>query len=360
MVRILMRYFTKSCSEAFSRSRRAAVLWLVAFLVFTSWNVGGWASLLLSLKVVKLPDMTGKVVVVTGGNRGIGLAIVRRLAAAGATVVLGSRSLDRGEAAKAGLPEAARGNVRVLQCDLESLAAVEAFAKAVTQQCPRIDVLVLNAGMCRTFMDRDGFRLTGDGFEEMMQVNYLSQFHLTQLLRPALRKAERPRVLAMTSVASASTYPCGIDYASWTTRVPGFWDWVQYGQSKLANALFMQQLQEREPSFQCVACHPAVAATELASGAGEGGSLLNRAYSPVVQILAMRGAEDAAVNPLYLATTEEFLHPGAVYHPVGRVGWLTHWYQRVCTLQIPCAVNTKHPELWERTEAILRAKRKGG
>lgn len=94
------------------------------------------------------------------------------------------------------------------------------------RQCPRIDVLVLNAGMCRTFMDRDGFRLTGDGFEEMMQVNYLSQFHLTQLLRPALKKAERPRVLAMTSVASASTYPCGIDYASWTTRVPGFWDWV--------------------------------------------------------------------------------------------------------------------------------------
>merc|ERR1712194_610818 len=103
-----------------------------------------------------------------------------------------------------------------------------------------------------------GFRLTSDGFEEMIGVNFLGHFYLTLLLLPKLRATPAARVIAQTSVAAANSYPQGIDTTTWRARTPNFKDWAQYGQSKLALFLFMRQLQQKEPSLLCLACHPGV------------------------------------------------------------------------------------------------------
>merc|ERR1719189_2009906 len=107
----------------------------------------------------------------------------------------------------------------------------------------------------------DGFGLTSDGFEEMIGTNFLGHFYLTMLLLPTLRaKAESrvvPRVIAVTSVAAANSYPSGVDPSTWRAKAHDFKDWAQYGQSKLALLLFVRQLQLREGSqILCLACHP--------------------------------------------------------------------------------------------------------
>ena len=88
----------------------------------------------------------------------------------------------------------------------------------------------------------------------MISVNYLGNVQCCELLLPLLRATPGARVVAMTSTAAANSYPCGIDYESWRRRVPEYTDWAQYGQTKLALALYVKELQEREPSLLVYDC----------------------------------------------------------------------------------------------------------
>ena len=194
------------------------------------------------------------------------------------------------------------------------------------------------------------FQVTAHGFERMIGVNYLGNVQCCELLLPLLRATPGARVVAMTSTAAANSYPCGIDYESWRRRVPEYTDWAQYGQTKLALALYIKELQEREPSLLALACHPGVASTGLTEHRGR---WLDTVYAAFVYgMLGMR-VERMALSPLYCLMMEG-LSPGGVYHPVGRPGFLTHWYQRVGALQVPVTVNVNHPDLWGRTQDALR------
>lgn len=184
----------------------------------------------------------------------------------------------------------------------------------------------------------------------MIGVNYLGNVQCCELLLPLLRATPGARVVAMTSTATANSFPCGIDYESWRRRVPEYTDWAQYGQTKLALALYIKELQEREPSLLALACHPGVASTGLTEHRGR---WLDTVYAAFVYgMLGMR-VERMALSPLYCLMMEG-LSPGGVYHPVGRPGFLTHWYQRVGALQVPVTVNVNHPDLWGRTQDALR------
>jgi NAD(P)-dependent dehydrogenase (short-subunit alcohol dehydrogenase family) len=195
-----------------------------------------------------LPDQQGRTFVVTGANSGIGLAAARELGRAGARVVLAVRDLAKGEAAAASI----EGATEVRQLDLADLSSVHAFADAWDGD---LDVLVNNAGVMAVPEQR-----TKDGFEMQLGTNHLGHFALTNLLLPHVR--DRVVVVASGAHRMGSIH---LDDLNWERH--GYSRWRAYGQSKLANLLFMSELQRRlddaGSSVRVLAAHPGWAATNL-------------------------------------------------------------------------------------------------
>jgi NAD(P)-dependent dehydrogenase (short-subunit alcohol dehydrogenase family) len=183
--------------------------------------------------------MDGKVVVITGGNTGIGQATATALAALGATVVITSRVPSRGEAA---LKEIRSGSgnehVEMMELDLADFASIRAFAAAVLERYDRIDVLVLNAGLVL------GHRTeTTEGFENTFGVNHLGHFLLTQLLLERLEASAPSRVVVLASDAHRMAIR-GLNFDDLqSTRHYRAFD--AYAKSKLANVLFTRELARR-------------------------------------------------------------------------------------------------------------------
>jgi len=228
-----------------------------------------------------LPDQTGRRIVVTGANSGLGEVTARRLAAAGASVVLACRNVAKGEAAAAGM----RGDVTVRQLDLSDLASVEKFADGIGE----VDVLVNNAGVMAV-----PFARTADGFELQTGTNFLGHFALTGRLLPRLRD----RVVTVSSPAHKMGR-IEVDDLNWERRK--YRRWPAYAQSKLADLLFTFELDRRLRSagspVRSVAAHPGYAATEI--GRSEG--LEQRLIGIGNRVLA-QSAEAGARPMLYAAT----------------------------------------------------------
>jgi len=202
--------------------------------------------------------MKGKICIVTGGNTGIGKATVEGLARQGATVVLACRDLDKGRAAladiKAKVPDA---ELELMRLDLASLASVREFAKAFTEKFTRLDVLIENAGV-----STGKRQLTADGFEMDFGVNHLGHFLLTELLLPTLEASAPSRVVVVSSSVHKGAK---IDFDN--LQGEKSWSIMRfYGQSKLANMLFVRSLAKRLEGKGVVvnALHPGVIASELA------------------------------------------------------------------------------------------------
>ena len=142
-----------------------------------------------------LPDLSGKTVVVTGANSGIGFHTARHLAGHGALVVLACRNTGKGDSAAAEIGSAVPGaEVEVAELDLASLDSVRRFAEGVDGP---VDILVNNAGV----MTPPRYRETADGFELQYGTNHLGHVALTARLLPHLLAAPAPRVVAVGSVA---------------------------------------------------------------------------------------------------------------------------------------------------------------
>ena len=148
-----------------------------------------------------IPDLSGRVAVVTGGSTGLGLQTVHKLAVHGAEVVIGARNLERAQAARRLVEARVPGaSISINPLDLGSLASVEAFAREVTAAHPSIDLLFDNAGVMAM---PEG--VTADGFETHFGTNHLGHFALTVRLLPSLLAAaasgHEARVVATTSTA---------------------------------------------------------------------------------------------------------------------------------------------------------------
>ena len=197
-----------------------------------------------------VPDMTGRSVIVTGANSGIGAAAARALASAGARVVLAVRNLDKGRTAVAAMP----GETEVRELDLASLASVREFAAAWDGE---IDLLINNAGVMAPPLTR-----TADGFELQFGTNHLGHFALTNLLLE--------HVTGRVVTLSSGAYRIGrIDFEDLNWERRPYNAWRAYGQSKLANLLFTAELQRRltaaGSAVLATAAHPGYAATNLQS-----------------------------------------------------------------------------------------------
>ena len=233
-----------------------------------------------------LPDQTGRTIVVTGANSGIGLIAARELARAGAHVVLAVRDEGRGR-------EAARsidGTTEVRQLDLADLASVRAFADGWDDP---IDVLINNAGVMAIPEKR-----TADGFEMQIGTNHLGHFALANLLLP--RIGDRVVVLSSGAHRMGSMR---LDDLNWERG--GYKRWRAYGQSKLANLLFTSELQRRlseaGSSVRAVAAHPGYAATNLQNRTE---SVLQNTLMAISNKVIAQSEEMGALPTLYAATQD--------------------------------------------------------
>jgi NAD(P)-dependent dehydrogenase (short-subunit alcohol dehydrogenase family) len=197
-----------------------------------------------------LPELTGRSVIVTGANSGIGRAAAHALAGAGARVVLAVRNLEKGRAAAATMP----GETEVRALDLASLASVREFAATWDGE---IDLLINNAGVMAPPLTR-----TADGFELQFGTNHLGHFALTNLLLE--------HVTGRVVTVSSTVHRLGrIDFDDLNWERKRYRAWNAYGQSKLANLLFTADLQRRLTAVGsevlATAAHPGYAATNLQS-----------------------------------------------------------------------------------------------
>lgn len=202
----------------------------------------------------------GKVVLITGGNTGIGKQTAIALARMGASVTITSRNPDKGAAALADIRRAAGSDaVECMRLDLASLASVRSFAAEFLATHPRLDVLVNNAGL--TLSQRSE---TEDGFESTFGINHLGHFALTGLLLERLKHSAPARIVVLSSDAHRGALR-GLDFDDLQAR-RGYSAMGSYCKSKLANLLFTLELAERlQGSGVTVnAVHPGVVATEFA------------------------------------------------------------------------------------------------
>lgn len=183
-------------------------------------------------------SLTGQVILITGGTSGLGLESAKRLAVSGATLVVTSRTHEKGKAAVDDVATYLQNqgiknenvSYKVLQLDdLNSIrSAVESWV-----DIDRVDVLLLNAGVmaCR---ERE---ITPDGFERQIQTNHLGHFLLTALLSPRL--TPNARIIAVSSAAYKLSLLSGMDF-DYIWKAEKYSPWKSYSQSKLANILFVQ------------------------------------------------------------------------------------------------------------------------
>lgn len=176
-----------------------------------------------------MKELTGRVVVITGGSSGIGAAAAGQLAARGAEVVLVGRT-----PAKLAKVAARIGGADTVQVDFTSLDDVRRAGAELAGRYPRVDVLANNAGLLVGLRHQ-----TVDGYERTIQVNHLAPFLLTTLLLPSLRAAAgehgAARVITTSSLAEAAG---SVDPANLNSTGLPYSRWAVYASSKQANVLF--------------------------------------------------------------------------------------------------------------------------
>jgi NAD(P)-dependent dehydrogenase (short-subunit alcohol dehydrogenase family) len=263
-----------------------------------------------------IPDQTGKTVLITGANSGLGFEEAKALARHGAHVVLAVRNAAKGERAIADLRRAQPdASLEMLPLDLANLAAVHSAAASFMQTHGRLDILINNAGVMAI-----PHGTTADGVEMQLGTNHLGHFALTGLLLPLLLQTDGARVATMSSAVHIMGRINFDDLQSDRS----YSKMGAYGQSKLANLLFAYELQRRLAAAGCnaisVAAHPGYAATNLQRAGPEmGGSRLRaRTMAAVTRVLAQSAAMGAL--PILYAATSPSVRGGDYIGPNGRMG----------------------------------------
>lgn len=262
----------------------------------------------------QIGSQSGKRVLVTGANSGIGYHTALELARRGASVVMACRDLRRGEAALAQLRKAVPGALAELQLlDLSSLSSVREAAQRELAGGMPLHLLINNAGV----MAPPKRVQTLDGFELQFATNVLGHFLLTALLKPALEKTGSGRVVTVASIAHKRGQIRFEDLQFAKVYDP----MASYAQSKLANLLFAFELERRlrkaGSTITSVACHPGVAGTKLFL-TGDYGFLEKtiRTVASYLIGLLLNSEIQGALPTLFAATSDNAVGAG-YYGPQG-------------------------------------------
>ncbi len=255
----------------------------------------------------RLPDLDGRLYVVTGGNSGIGLEAAKMLAARNADIVVAARNPDKARAAVDALAGLGSGTASSTQLDLADLSSVRAAAETLKVRTDKVDGLVNNAGIMQTPAQK-----TANGFEMQFGTNHLGHFYWTGLLLD-LVEAAAGRIVTVSSIA----HRYGRIRFDDLMLENGYDPTVAYCQSKLANLVFALELHRRltkkgSPATS-VACHPGYSNTNLQSTGP--GSVLTAIYRVTNQLFAQ--SADKGAMPTVLAAAGDEARAGAYYGPTG-------------------------------------------
>jgi NAD(P)-dependent dehydrogenase (short-subunit alcohol dehydrogenase family) len=262
-----------------------------------------------------VPDQTGQRVIVTGANSGTGQEATRRLAEAGAHVIMAVRTVAKGDQARAGILARHPGaSLEVRRVDLADLASVREFSDGLLDEATPVDLLVNNAGV----MAPPARMTTADGFELQFGSNFLGPFALTLRLLPVLLAGPAPRVVTMSSgVASFGR----IRFADleWERRYSAN---SAYAQSKLADLMMSLRLAaiavERDWNLMSIAAHPGFTRTNLqTAGASLGRDKPKRTMFNSLHILPSQEVGPGTEPLLYAATSPSAVSGG--YYGPGRM-----------------------------------------
>ncbi len=207
-----------------------------------------------------IPDLSKKIILITGGNSGLGFEAARVFAKKNAQVIFTTRDINKGNEAKNKiLKEYPKANIKVMKLDLTDLNSIHNFTKKYKETYNKLDILINNAGIMMT-----PYKKTKDGFELQFGTNHLGHFALTGLLLDYLKNTPKSRVVNVSSMAHKSGV---IDFEDLMFENKKYSPMKSYSRSKLANLLFTYELERRlkKKNIDCisVAAHPGVASTNL-------------------------------------------------------------------------------------------------
>ncbi len=294
----------------------------------------------------QIPDLTGKCVVVTGANSGLGLETTRELSGKGAHVIMACRSADKAKDAVGDIRAShPRASLEVMSLDLSNLTSVHAFAKELRNKHQHLDLLVNNAGIMAI-----PYTQTADGFEMQFGTNHLGHFALTGLLFDLLLASKEARIVNVSSQAHVMG-KMRWDDLSWEH---GYSKWAAYGMSKLANLLFTFELAkrvaEKKLPIVSVAAHPGYAATNLQYvGSDMSGAALAGKISRMVNPLFGQSASMGALPQLYASCADDVVAGDYI----GPDGWFSaRGYPQKGTPNKRAQEQEAWQKLWEVSETL--------
>ncbi|KAH7001046.1 hypothetical protein EDB80DRAFT_810238 [Ilyonectria destructans] len=272
-----------------------------------------------------IPDLSGRVCLVTGGNSGLGEATIAAIAQHNPQMVyLAARSRAKAEAAldriKATSTTARSCRIEILDLDLASLESVKAAAARVNNEADRLDILHLNGGVGMI-----PAATTKDGYEVHFGTNYLGHVLLTQLLLPKLLATTKlpgadVRVVCMSSVAHKAFAPKqGILFDELKSDMSRRGGRTLYGQAMLAKTLFAHELAKRYPHITATSLHPGTVKSNTWSGDKDVNWVLRTlVINPLVALTGISN-EEGAKTQLW-CTFSGNVKNGSYYEPVGKAG----------------------------------------
>ena len=267
---------------------------------------------------LEIPNLSGRLAVVTGANSGLGFGLARRLAGAGADVIMAIRNRTKGDAAiseiRATVPDA---KLTMKHLDLSSLKSVAGLGEELSAEGRPVDILINNAGV----MTPPQRQKTSDGIELQFGANHLGHFALTAHLLPLLRAADSSRVLTVSSLAA--TQPT-IDFDDPNAQ-RGYKPMRSYGIAKLAQLMFALELDRRSREggwgLESAAAHPGLTKTNLLSGASYGRdrpTLQARLTQLTWRLLPFMWLDvDEGIKPTLYAAVSPNAEGGRYYGPRG-------------------------------------------
>jgi NAD(P)-dependent dehydrogenase (short-subunit alcohol dehydrogenase family) len=293
--------------------------------------------------VKDMPDMSGKQVIVTGANSGLGYEISKALVEKHALVIMACRNTDAGEEAKKRiLSHYPKANLIVKALDLASLESIKAFSESIRLEYNRIHILINNAGVMAP-----PYAETKEGFELQFGTNHIGHFVLTSKLLPLLRKTEDSRIVTVSSIAS---HKGEISFDDVNAKV-NYNRIKAYRQSKLANLMFSMELDKRLADSQfktrSYAAHPGVSNTNLFNNMKPNWFL--KGLGSLLMPIITQPADKGALPILYAATSPD-AEPGNFYGPHGKKEF--KGYPKEAFVPDAAKVQSDREKLWDLTQTL--------
>ena len=281
-------------------------------------------------------NIKNKVVVITGGNTGLGFETAKTLAKHGANVYICCRNEEKGKKAVQDIQKMnISGSINLLLLDLSDIISIYHFSKTI--KLDKIDILINNAGV----MSIPHLSVTEDGLETQIGVNYFGHFALTKFLLDKLKKSDDPRVI---NIASIAAYNTRVRFNNINSNIK-YNPYKSYKTSKLCNILFSHELGSRNPWLKSITVHPGVVFTNIQKNA----SWWLKSSFYVMKSLNLSNTLQLGIEPILIAATNKNLRSGMYIGPKYMLSGPVTQVRK----PIESRRKIKSKQLWELSENIV-------